>query len=153
LSIDFEITHSIDSNPGSISSSVEGGNPSYSIVWSNAATTFYIVDLQPGIYVLNVTDANGCQQSESAEIEVVSSIEVFDTENFEVYPNPSDGQFTLSQISFDSAYISIFNATGKTVYAQETNQKTFNLSGCQSGVYTIVLEVDNLVFRKVIFIR
>jgi hypothetical protein len=153
LSIDFEITHSIDGNPGAISSSVEGGTPSYSIVWSNAATTFTIANLLPGIYILNVTDSNGCQNSASAEIDIDDSIQVHEIENFVVYPNPSDGQFSIGNLPFDRAYISIFNATGKTVYAQETNQKIFNLSHCHSGIYTIVIEVDNQVFRKVIFIR
>ena len=46
---------------GSIETSVAGGSPPYSFIWSNGATFENIYGLQQGHYFLTVTDANGCQ--------------------------------------------------------------------------------------------
>ena len=47
-------------NTGSITVTVDGGTPNYSITWDNGETTFTINDLVAGIYCYTVTDANGC---------------------------------------------------------------------------------------------
>jgi len=45
---------------GSISTTVTGGTQPYGYLWSNGATTANIINLPAGVYVLTVTDANGC---------------------------------------------------------------------------------------------
>lgn len=50
---------------GSIQTSISGGLPPYNYAWSNLATTPNISGLLAGPFVLTVTDANGCAQSET----------------------------------------------------------------------------------------
>ena len=45
---------------GRITSSVSGGTPGYSYVWSNGATTTDVQSLVAGAYTLTITDAQGC---------------------------------------------------------------------------------------------
>ncbi|WP_333694527.1 PKD domain-containing protein, partial [Flavobacterium sp.] len=48
---------------GSIDLTISGGTPSYSILWSNGATTEDLTNLSPGTYTVTVTDANNCQKT------------------------------------------------------------------------------------------
>ncbi len=50
---------------GSINLSVTGGTGADTYLWSNSATTEDLSALAPGVYVVTVTDANGCLKSGS----------------------------------------------------------------------------------------
>jgi len=72
-----------------------------------------------------------------------------------VYPNPSDGQFTVNigQSKYNSA--SVMNAMGQTVWHKSTfgNSATLNvdLSGAASGAYILMLDGPNgRVHRKIV---
>ena len=56
---------------GSITSSVIGGTPPYSYIWSTGATTANIYQLPSGMYTLTVYDANNC--SNYSTIQLVDS--------------------------------------------------------------------------------
>jgi uncharacterized repeat protein (TIGR01451 family)/gliding motility-associated-like protein len=58
----------LDSVAGAINASVTAGTPGYTYSWNNGATTQDISGIQNGIYVLTVTDANGCQETLPVEI-------------------------------------------------------------------------------------
>ncbi len=47
---------------------VNGGTAGYSFLWSNGQTTDTIVSLSSGIYIVTITDANNCTQTDSAII-------------------------------------------------------------------------------------
>jgi hypothetical protein len=53
---------------GTASASVSGGNPPYTYLWSNGATTPSITGLGGGVYTLTVTDANGCSTTLSVVV-------------------------------------------------------------------------------------
>ncbi|TXB64819.1 T9SS type B sorting domain-containing protein [Vicingus serpentipes] len=55
-------------NDGEIEASVVGGTPPYSYLWSNSATSPQIGSLSENMYMLTVTDANGCEDTTSAII-------------------------------------------------------------------------------------
>ena len=50
---------------GSANLTVNGGVPSYSILWDNFDTTYHIAGLAPGVYRVHVTDTYGCVHSDS----------------------------------------------------------------------------------------
>ncbi|MBI4648552.1 MAG: gliding motility-associated C-terminal domain-containing protein [Bacteroidia bacterium] len=53
---------------GSISLTVTGGTPSYSYLWNNGSNTANISNLIAGIYIVTITDANGCTAVKSINV-------------------------------------------------------------------------------------
>lgn len=54
---------------GTAAASVTGGNPPFSYLWNNAATTQSISNLAPGMYTCCITDALGCTACASAVVD------------------------------------------------------------------------------------
>lgn len=55
-------------NDGNTSVTAFGGVPNYSYLWSNNGTTAMINNLSEGAFVVLVSDANGCQKSDSVTL-------------------------------------------------------------------------------------
>ena len=49
-----------DTNSGAINLLIQGGTPPFTVVWSNGDTTEDLNNVPPNTYVVNITDANGC---------------------------------------------------------------------------------------------
>jgi uncharacterized repeat protein (TIGR01451 family) len=60
---------SCDSNDGSITLTIEGGTPNYTVSWDNGMTGAAISDLTPGTYTATIEDANGCTLIQTYSIE------------------------------------------------------------------------------------
>ena len=56
---------------GSIELDISGGTETYNYLWSNGSTTKDLEDVSAGNYTVNVTDAAGCEISDSFSIEVL----------------------------------------------------------------------------------
>jgi len=84
----------------------------------------------------------------------VSGIPENEANNFELYPNPNDGN-TLN-ISLDGEYtLSIFNMIGQEIYRMDSHSglQQLNLSKIQAGVYHVIIESDKLILTKKLIIR
>ena len=57
-----------NSNTGSVTASVSGGQQPYQYQWSNGATSPIVSGLAPGNYSVTITDANGCNWQGSQQI-------------------------------------------------------------------------------------
>ena len=55
-------------NDGSATASVFGGTPAYTYSWINGGTTNPQFNLAPGLYAVDVTDANGCEITDSTSV-------------------------------------------------------------------------------------
>ncbi|MCB0754336.1 MAG: gliding motility-associated C-terminal domain-containing protein, partial [Flavobacteriales bacterium] len=92
-------------NVGSATVVVSGNAEPYTYVWSNGATTASIENLEEGTYTVVVTDANGCVDSCSVDVEVVPCCNV--TDGGEIADNQENcGPFDPEQI------VSVTPATG-----------------------------------------
>ena len=71
--LDFAVTlldaSCIGSNDGGILAPASGGTSPYNYLWEDGFTEEARDNLEPGVYTISVTDANGCSFSESFEIE------------------------------------------------------------------------------------
>lgn len=73
--------------------------------------------------------------------------------NFVIFPNPSDGNFSLNYNDLNSTYsIVIFSAMGNKVFEKENcNENNYDLSHFQSGIYLIKISYKNeLIFKRLI---
>lgn len=72
---DFAVTGTVtnpschDYNDGSIDIEIFGGSGSYSVLWSTGQSINDLTNLEAGNYVITVTDDDGCQISESFNLE------------------------------------------------------------------------------------
>ena len=72
---------------------------------------------------------------------------------FNIYPNPSKGEFTLdlSLSNKDKVDVQIVNLLGKTVYNKENvnSQTQINVSTLENGTYILILkDGDKIIGRK-----
>ncbi len=76
LSVTSSLTNQLCNNNcnGSIASLISGGVNPYNYRWSNGENSTTITNLCSGEYELTITDANGCQHSESYEIQNLNYI-------------------------------------------------------------------------------
>jgi len=80
----------------------------------------------------------------------------FDNEIITIYPNPTNGIFTINLTSDVSNLISdvcITDLTGKIVYLKEKNGNNFtvNISDKPNGIYILKILYDNkIISRKII---
>ncbi len=114
-----------------------------SYLWNNGATTQTITVLNSGDYSVTVTDANGCSNSDTISLWITGIEELAAQFGAKVYPNPSQGQFTI-QLPNNRVELTatITDMTGKAVYTQIlANQTTYqiNLTGLAKGVYFLNL--------------
>ncbi|MDH3711511.1 MAG: T9SS type A sorting domain-containing protein [Cyclobacteriaceae bacterium] len=65
--------------------------------WSTGATTASIDVTQGGDYWVTVSNADGCQATDTTTVtkEVCTTLPEFETGSLKIYPNPNDGRFNL----------------------------------------------------------
>ncbi|MBL7884903.1 MAG: T9SS type A sorting domain-containing protein [Bacteroidia bacterium] len=134
-----------------------GGNPSGGVYSGNTVVgnSFDPSTAGVGIHPITytVTDVNGCSNSSTQNITVNSCVGVEEysvLSSTMVYPNPSNGMFTIAiaNATIDNLIISIIDIQGKEVFGvKETNvhgdyNKHVNLEGLSKGMYYIKLSTD-----------
>lgn len=67
---------------------------------------------------------------------------------FSVYPNPSEGQFSLRFKNTVSAKIRVFDAVGKLVLNETSRSKTVRLELPSSGIYFLQVETGHGIFTE-----
>jgi hypothetical protein len=126
-------------------SAVGGTNP-YTYTWSTTPvqTAATATGLTPGSYSVTVKDANNCTVSKTVVISSIIDAEAAGFSLVRVYPNPSNGAFTLNIEMNDASTVSIaiMDIAGKVVYNDNLGvvsklTKTINIQGMAAGVYTI----------------
>jgi gliding motility-associated-like protein len=151
------VSLSVDSNnaqchnaSGSASSTVSGGTAPYTYSWSNGATTASITGLTEGLYVIVVTDNNGCMRTDSV------SIADDQTEACLFIPNAfspnGDGDHDAWFISnldlYNSIKLEIYNRWGNKVFENGDYQNSWdgnsnNGKPLPGGVYYYVIDMNN----------
>ncbi len=151
---------SIPSTPASCSTCCDGS----ATVWFVGGTPAFIYIWTPGISATNlcagsqtvcITDMNGCYTCDTTTIGFTVSTENINEETFfEIFPNPSNGSFT---VDFGKAInikeIRLTDLLGNIILQQyANNQAKININNLPTGTYILtVIDKDNrTTHRKVI---
>ena len=144
---------------------LDAGNPNASWMWSTGGTmqteTFDNTNLIVGANVVYVAVAeNNCSSSDTINIEVMDDVSInesINNMNLDVYPNPSNGQFTMSIEGFEgSLEMNIVDLAGQVVYTESINvagsyTNKFNVNSLASGVYYIkLISKDGVKVQKLV---
>ncbi len=143
-----------------------GGTFPYSYAWSpGGGTKATMSGLAEGTYTVTVTDKHGCSYTVSSNLICILPVVKDDMDGLPstlqcchgindimLYPNPNNGQFTLTGLTHDMT-IEMYDYTGRKILSQLTidnSQLTINISDQPNGIYLIrILEKDgNLVSQK-----
>lgn len=120
---------------------------------AGANKQYYVTNKQPGDYLVEVIDKNGCKNS-SYEISISES------KSLSVYPNPATESFSISLIDepIGTTLITIINEAGIKVKEFQTEKVNINfdneisVSDLTEGIYYVIIFVDqsNLYYSKII---
>lgn len=123
---------------------VSGGARPYAYSWQSGQTTDTITSQCIGSYCLKVTDRNGCKDSICVNVATtgIGSIKA-QTSALTIYPNPSDGQFTVQMTDptkgLDYDDIQVYNNLGEQIYPPYGMGPHFtvDLSAEPAGIYFV----------------
>ncbi len=118
----LEVTATANGNTATATAS--GGVSPYTYSWSNGATGATITGLEPGIYVVTATDANGCTAIASVMIE----------------DNCANSDLAVSATANGSSATAM--ATGGVppyTYSWSNGATGANVSGLSPGIYTVTV--------------
>lgn len=136
-------------------------SPTFTYNWNSSPEGFTSTDANPTVtpnetttYYLTVTNnQSGCADEVSITINVEPvSVESNIVENdFNIYPNPNNGIFTISA-SDDFSY-TVLSSTGNLICTGKNNPE-IDLSNISEGVYYVVIEAKDIVkTEKLIIIK
>ncbi len=110
------------------------------------ATSQNYTPTQSGIYVVRITDANGCvyRYSQGYVYSISTGINETETKNISIYPNPSTGIVDLdfNYQKFNTVKADVYDMYGKVVMSSKDNWR-LDLTQLSNGVYTLAISLDN----------
>ncbi len=143
----------VTQNWGTLTSSAISGNQWYEqtlglLVSENGQNYTPTTD---GVYYSIVTDGNGCIETSNTIDFIYSSLSnISQTTNVSVFPNPSNGIFSLeiNSESNQALVLELVNIQGQIVFSKELNvfskySESFDFSNLAPGIYTMHLTNDN----------
>jgi len=140
---------------GVIDLMVSGGTPPYNL----NSTVFS--DLSAGDYPFTVTDANGCQQTQTFTVGMITGVNnPLLSQQIALFPNPSNGLLSL-QIDLpqqENIDLKVYNFAGQLVRVENTipvlNQAyTLDLQDLGEGIYFVKINIGAEIITKKILIQ
>ncbi|MCW3105059.1 MAG: hypothetical protein JWO09_3499 [Bacteroidetes bacterium] len=114
---------------GAATANVSGGQPPYTFLWSNGATTSAISGLAPGTYSVTVTTANGCTTNGAVVIsQPVAPVGYTSSQTNVTCSGSSNGSATVTPSGGTGAYAYSWNTSPVQTTATATNLAAGNYS-------------------------
>ena len=112
----------------------------------SGATAQNYTPTQSGIYVVRITDTNGCVYMYSAGYmySISTGIAENETNNISIYPNPTTGIVDLdfNYQKYNSVKVEVYDMFGKNVMTSKDNWR-LDLTQLSNGIYTLAITLDN----------
>jgi hypothetical protein len=123
------------------------------------ATSMTFTPAVSGVYVVRITDANGCVYQYSKGYKFTKAgtgiNELNLSDAITVYPNPTTGHITIQDGGqFGAEFtVSVIDYTGNIVYSS-SNNKDLNLGAVADGLYTLRITSKNInAFKRINIIK
>jgi hypothetical protein len=135
---------------------VAGGTPDYSFTWSTNETNSQIENLNPGTYQVTINDQNGCSkiyEYDVLQLQNTASVYENSENKIAIYPNPSNGNATITWEANAFNKIQIVNQNGQLVIEKTIEfMSQFYVEQLTTGIYFVHLidEKNTLQSRKMI---
>jgi hypothetical protein len=119
---------------GGATAFANGGTPSYTYAWSNAATTASITGVIAGTYSVTITDANGCTDSSSVMVMEPALL---------VSSSVIDSNISCNGLADGGATASAAGGTAPYMYAWSNAATTVSITGVLAGTYSVTITDAN----------
>ena len=140
---------------GTATVGVLGGDPPFTYIWDDPAsqTTQTATGLNPGGYMVTVTDGNGCVKSISDSVNVGIAEVMVGSLNLKIYPNPTTGVIAIS-VDAELDIIQVYDTKGELLFIDEVkgSSHSIDLSNYQDGLYLIRLITGDIEITKKVFL-
>lgn len=123
-----------DHADGKIETSVSGGAPGYSYLWSDNSITPSVADVPAGDYSVSVTDANGCRIAGEISLKAPAPIS-FTIEEISPVNCPGNATGALEAVS-------VRNTIGQPYYSWSSGEDDNAIYNKVSGIYTATISDD-----------
>jgi subtilisin-like proprotein convertase family protein len=134
MTIDGFITQAnCGGNDGAININVSGDFPPYTYAWSNGATTEDISNIPSGSYTVVVTDASGCSDSATYNLNNISSMNLSTNVSPVSCTGGNDGAIDIS----------VSGGTSPYTFAWSNAETTEDINTLSEATYTITITDDN----------
>ncbi len=157
----FAVVSDPNTGTGTASVTLTGGSAPYTYAWSTTPvqTTETATGLSPGSYNVTITDAGNCTTVGTVTVGTVGTNDVFEIQKFNVYPNPTQGLFSID-LELDGIHdvqVEIYNSIGQVVYAttkERISNKQYQLDFVDqaAGLYQIRIRVDDKLMTKKVLV-
>lgn len=144
-----------------VSLTADGAGASGTYSWTGSLGNDAVVTLSPlfdQTYTVSATDENGCQGSASVQLFVSNCVGIktisANTNNLSIYPNPSNGEFTIS--SDQTITLTIVNELGQHVKVISLTAASHDVkvSDLSNGVYFITgVNANGSVKQKIVIAK
>jgi photosystem II stability/assembly factor-like uncharacterized protein len=128
------------------------GLTDYFYLWNSGQNTQSIVVNSDGLYSVIVSSLSGCSASDSVNVafDFCLSAEELAQENLSIYPNPTEGKFTIES-NWDNARCRIFSLLGTCVFDAILASGKQEIALQSSGIYLVQIDHDGTsTSRKII---
>jgi hypothetical protein len=117
------------------------------------ATNYFYVATQSGNFNVVVSDEHGCEVG-AGIVNVIARLNptLSEGEGVIVFPNPTEGEFSVYGLQFSDATLEIYNVLGEKVFFEtlKSKQQTFNCK-LEQGIYFVkVSDGENILTQKLI---
>ena len=143
LSEPSDLVLSVNVSGAQLSAVVSGGVQGYSYDWQlnnqTVSTSANFTASQTGYYVLTITDANGCQETETNYVDVSVGVgEEQDLPSVSVYPNPAQTEFKIEIDTEDTFTYELMSYKGDVVLRGEVRGEALvKVADLAAGLYLL----------------
>jgi len=129
------------------------GEGHLSYLWHDGSSSSTFLVTEAGEYGVAVTGQNGCVTEKSVMVNLLTGLAGLVQQEFIVYPNPGNGIYYLKPGEWlPGAYtLQVFDSHGQIVYNNRFNpsgnSQRIDLQQLPAGLYQLVLQKENLVYR------
>lgn len=144
-------TTSVLAQDGAIDITATGGTAPYSYTWSTASTEEDLIGLGVGVYIVTITDDNGCSLANTFQLTTSAGLTSADAlVEVELYPNPTSLGLTIDAGDGSLDHLLVLNMFGQNIFEMDLSGHSYflNTEGFAAGLYLVKLTSNGQVITK-----